>query len=178
MIELVPNVQPINCKIYPLSTEEQKQLDKFLTENLQSGRIRPLKSPMAFPFFFVKKKDGRLRLVQDYQKLNERTIKNCYHLPLIQELMDKLKNAEYFTKPNIWWGYNNVWIREGDEWKAAFRTNPGLFELLVMFFRLTNYPATLQNMMNDLLRELVDRGKVIIYIDDIMIFTLTLEEHC
>jgi hypothetical protein len=101
MNELVPDAQPINCKIYLLSTEEQKQLDEFLKENLQSGRIRPLKSPMASPFFFVEEKDGRLRLVQDYQKLKEITIKIHYPLPLIQELVDKLKNAKYFTKLNI-----------------------------------------------------------------------------
>src|SRR3954462_784149 len=90
-IELVPGAQPIDFKIYPLSLEEQKQLDEFLKENLESGSIRPSKSPMASPFFFIKKKDGKLRLVQDYQKLDEMTIKNHYPLPLIQELVDKLK---------------------------------------------------------------------------------------
>src|SRR4051794_979127 len=94
MIKLVPNVQPINCKIYPPNPNEQKQLDKFLKENLQSGRIRPSKSPMASPFFFVKKKDGTLTPVQDYQKLNEIMIKNCYPLPFIQDLVDKFKNAK------------------------------------------------------------------------------------
>src|SRR3954463_16530594 len=177
MIKLVPGTQPIDCKIYPLSSEEQKRLDKFLKENLESGRIRPSKSPMASPFFFVKKKDGKLRLVQDYWKLNEMTIKNRYPLPLIQELVDKLKGAKYFTKLDIRWGHNNVRIKEGDEWKATFRTNRGLFEPLVMFFGLTNSPATFQNMMNDLLRDLVDKGKVIVYIDDIMIFTVGIEEH-
>src|SRR3954453_22726762 len=132
---------------------------------------------MASPFFFVKKKDGKLRPVQDYRKLNEMTIKNRYPLPLIQELVDKLKGAKYFMKLDIRWGYNNVRIKEGDEWKAAFRTNRGLFEPLVMFFRLTKSPTTFQNMMNDLLRDLVDKGKVIVYIDDIMIFTVMIEEH-
>src|SRR3954471_20293836 len=112
MIELVLDSQPIDCKIYPLSLEEQKQLDEFLKENLESGRIRPSKSLMASPFFFVKKKDGKLRPVQDYWKLNEMMIKNCYPLPLIQELVDKLKGAKYFTKLDIRWGYNNVHIKE------------------------------------------------------------------
>src|SRR3954451_8819303 len=132
---------------------------------------------MASPFFFVKKKDGKLRPVQDYRKLNEMTIKNRYPLPLIQELVDKLKGAKYFTKLDIRWGYNNVRIKEGDEWKAAFRTNRGLFEPLVMFFGLTNSPATFQTMMNDLFRELIDQGVVIVYMDDILIHTTTLEEH-
>ena len=132
---------------------------------------------MASPFFFVKKKDGKLRPIQDYRKLNEMTIKNRYPLPLISELVNKLRGAKYFTKLDIRWGYNNVRIREGDEWKAAFRTNRGLFEPLVMFFSLTNSPATFQTMMNDILRELINEGKVIVYLDDILISTDNLEEH-
>ncbi|CDO72200.1 hypothetical protein BN946_scf184970.g52 [Trametes cinnabarina] len=176
-IELIPGAKLTDCKVYPLSPEEQKQLDEFLEENLRSGRIRPSKSPMASPFFFVKKKDGKLRPVQDYCKLNDITVKNRYPLPLVQDLINKLKRARYFTKLDIRWGYNNVRIRPGDEWKAAFRTNRGLFEPLVMFFGLTNSPATFQSMMNDLFRNLINRGVVIIYLDDILIFTRTLEEH-
>src|ERR1700720_1656308 len=81
---------------------------------------------MASPFFFVKKKDGKLRPTQDYRKLNEATIKNCYPLPLISELVDRLRGAKVFTKMDVRWGYNNICIKEGDEWKAAFRTNVGL----------------------------------------------------
>lgn len=176
-IELIPDASPVDCKVYPLSPEEQRQLDEFLEENLRSGRIRPSKSPMASPFFFVKKKDGTLRPVQDYRKLNSMTVKNRYPLPLIQELVDKLRGAQYFTKLDVRWGYNNVRIKEGDEWKAAFRTNRGLFEPLVMFFGLTNSPATFQTMMNDLFRDLISQGKVVVYLDDILIFSKTLEEH-
>ncbi len=90
-IELIPNTNTnLDCKVYSLNHTEQEELNKFLNENLSSGRICPSKSPMASPFFFVKKKDGKLRPVQDYRKLNEMTIKNCYPLPLISELMDKL----------------------------------------------------------------------------------------
>jgi hypothetical protein len=176
-IELKPGSKAVDCKIYPLSSEENKKLDEFLDENLKSGRIQSSKSPMASAFFFVKKKDGSLRPVQDYRKLNEMTIKNRYPLPLISELIDKLKKAKYFTKLDIRWGYNNVRIKEGDEWKAAFRTNRGLFEPLVMFFGLTNSPAMFQNMMNDILKELIDEGKVLVYLDDILIFTKDLDEH-
>lgn len=176
-IELKPDSKAVDCKIYPLSQTEQGELTKFLEENLKSGRIRPSKSPMASAFFFIKKKDGSLRPVQDYRKLNEMTIKNRYPLPLISELVNKLRGAKVFTKLDIRWGYNNIRIKEGDEWKAAFRTNRGLFEPLVMFFGLTNSPATFQTMMNDILRELINEGKVIVYLDDILIFTDTLEEH-
>ena len=106
----------MNCKIYALTLEEQKALDDFLEENLRTGRIRPSISPMASPFFFVKKKDGKLRPVQDYRKLNEFTVKNHYPLPLIQELIDKLKGAKIFTEMDVRWGYNNVGMKEGDEW--------------------------------------------------------------
>src|SRR5271170_2776876 len=132
---------------------------------------------MASPFFFVNKKDGKLRPCQDYRKLNEGTIKNAYPLPLIQELIDRLKGAKYFTKLDVRWGYNNIRIKEGDEWKAAFRTNRGLFEPLVMYFGLTNSPATFQTMMNEIFHDLIIQGVVCVYMDDILIFTKTQEEH-
>ena len=176
-IELVPDAKPVNCKVYPVSPAEQKPLDEFIAENLRSGRIRPSKSPMASPVFFVKKKDGSLRFVQDYRALNNMTVKNRYPLPLINDLVNKLKGARYFTKLDVRWGFNNVRIREGDEWKAAFRTNRGLFEPLVMFFGLTNSPATFQTMMNDILHDLIMEGVVSVYLDDILIYTKTREEH-
>ncbi len=96
---------------------------------------------------------------------------------LIQELINKLKGAKCFTKMNVQWGYNNIWINEGDEWKAVFRTNQGLFEPSVMFFGLTNLPATFQLFINHILKELIDEEHVIVYLDNILIFTNTLEEH-
>src|SRR5258705_4029711 len=132
---------------------------------------------MASPFFFIKKMSGELRPVQDYRRLNELTIKNSYPLPLISDLIDKLKGARVFTKLDIRWGYNNVRIKEGDEWKAAFTTNRGLFEPLVMFFGLTNSPATFQTMMNHLFRDQIARGCVVVYMDDILIFSSTMEDH-
>ncbi len=132
---------------------------------------------MASPFFFVKKKDGKLRPVQDYRKLNEMTIKNHYPLPLISELMDKLRGAKYFAELNIQWGYNNVHIKSGDKWKAAFRTNRGLFEPMVMFFRLTNSPATFQWMMNDIFKDPIASGSVTVYLDDILIMSKTKEDN-
>ena len=176
-IELVPGAQPKGCKVYPISVTEQSELDCFLTENLETGRIRQSKSPMASPVFFIKKKDGSLRLVQDYRMLNDMTVKNKYPLPLISELVNQLRGAKYFTKLDVRWGFNNVRIQEGDEWKAAFRTNRGLFEPLVMFFGLTNSPATFQTMMNDIFTDMISEGVVVVYLDDILIFTKDLEEH-
>lgn len=93
------------------------------------------------------------------------------------ELIDKLKGAKYFTKLDVRWGYNNVRIKEGDEHKAAFVTNRGLFEPTVMFFGLTNSPATFQNMMNNIFADFIAEGKVTVYLDDILIFSANLEEH-
>jgi len=132
---------------------------------------------MAAPVFFIKKKDGSLRLVQDYRALNSMTVKNKYPLPLISKLVSQLRGARYFTKLDVRWGFNNVHIKPGDEWKAAFRTNQGLFEPLVMFFGMTNSPATFQTMMNDIFRDLIAEGIMVVYLDDILIFTRTEEEH-
>ncbi|KAG5721938.1 hypothetical protein E4T56_gene18402 [Termitomyces sp. T112] len=134
---------------------EQDKLNAFLQENLDSGHIHPSKSLMASPVFFIKKKDGLLQLVQNYWILNAMTVKNCYPLPLISELINNLWGVQYFTKLDVWWGYNNMHIQEGDKWKAAFQTNQSRFEPLVIFFRLTNSPATFQTMMNDIFWDLI-----------------------
>jgi len=132
---------------------------------------------MAAPVFFIKKKDGSLWLVQDYRALNSMTVKNKYSLPLISELVSQLRGARYFTKLDVCWGFNNVRIKPGDEWKAAFWTNRGLFEPLVMFFGMTNSLATFQTMMNDIFRDLIAEGIMVVYLDDILIFTRMEEEH-
>jgi len=119
-IELVPGLEPKLSKVYPLSLIEQKELDSFLEENLCTGWIRPFKSPMAAPVFFIKKKDGSLQLVQDYCALNSMTVKNKYLLPLISELVFQLCGARYFTKLDVHWDFNNVCIKPRNEWKAAF----------------------------------------------------------
>src|ERR1700723_4332375 len=132
---------------------------------------------MASPFFLVKKKNGKLRPMQAYCKLNEATIKNHYPLPLISKLVDRLSSAKVFTKMDVQWGYNNIRIKEGDEWKAAFRTNVGLFEPTVMFFGLTNSPATFQNFMNHIFKDLIHQGVVSVYMDDILVHTTTHSQH-
>ncbi|GBE77937.1 hypothetical protein SCP_0108190 [Sparassis crispa] len=176
-IDLKPDFIPRDCKVYPLSLKEQGAMDDFLEENLRKGYIRPSKSPMASPFFFVGKKDGALRPCQDYRYLNEGTVKNAYPLPLISDLMDQFKGASIFTKMDLRSGYNNVRIKDGDQWKGAFKTNRGLFEPMVMFFGLCNSPATFQMMMNTLFKDMIDEGWIVIYMDDILIFSNDLEEH-
>ena len=109
-IELVPDAKPANCKVYLISLLEQRELDAFIEEGLSTGRIWLSKSLMASPVFFVKKKDGALRFVQDYRALNAMTVKNRYPLPLINDLINRLKGARFFTKLDVCWGFNNVRI--------------------------------------------------------------------
>jgi hypothetical protein len=168
---------PKPAKLYPLSPLEKQSLDEWLDEELRKGYIRKSKSPLAAPVFFVKKKDGKLRLVQDYRKLNAVTIKNRYPIPRITDLIDSLSQAKIFTKIDLRWGYNNVRIKQGDEWKTAFITHRGLFEANVMYFGSSNAPATFQAMMNEILVDLILEGKVMVYLDDILIFTEDIEEN-
>lgn len=137
--------------LYTMTLRESAELKQWIDKELASGKIHPSKSSIASPVMFVKKKDGSLRLVVDYQKLNTATKKNSYPLPRQEDLMAKLQGAKFFTKSDLQWGYNNVRIKEGDEWETAFRTKFGLFETLVMPFGLTNAPAVFQHFMNDLL---------------------------
>ncbi len=183
-IELKPGTPDvIDCKIYPLTQTEDQALVTFLNEQLKKGYIRPSKSPYASPFFFIKKKDGKLHPVQDYHKLNEHTIRNRYPLPFIPDLISQVQDAHIFTKFDVRWGYNNIRIKVGDEEKGAFKTKYGLFEPLVMFFGLTNSPSTFQTMMNHIFRDLhvkhLQSGtRIIVYMDDILIATSsTLEAH-
>ncbi|THH05058.1 hypothetical protein EW145_g5082 [Phellinidium pouzarii] len=149
-IDLKPDFVPHDYKLYSMTPKEEVALDEFLTKNLCKGYICPSKSPMASPFFFVDKKDNTLRPCQDYHALNEGTIKNAYPLPLISDLMDKLRGAKYFTKLDLWSGYNNIHIKEGDQYKTAFKTIHGLFKPTVMLLGLCNSPATFQMFMNDI----------------------------
>ena len=144
---------------------------------MQKGYIRPSKSPQTVPVFFVEKKVGKKQMVQDYQYLNEWTIKNNYPLLLISDVLENIGTKKVFTKMDLRWGYNNVRIKEGDEWKAAFTTPEGSFEPMVMFFGLTNSPAIFQAMMNKLLRNLINTGKIAAFINDVIVGTETEEGH-
>jgi len=125
----------------------------------------------------VSKKDGGKRMVMDYRRLNKQTIKNNYPLPLITDLVDSMGNKRVFTKMDLRWSYNNVRIKEGDEWKAAFTTHVGSYKPVVMFFRMTNSPVTFQGMMNEILRDMINEGKVAAFVDDVLIGTETEEGH-
>ena len=175
-IPLHPNTQPPFGPIYSLSEPELKALKDYIKENLEKGFIRSSSSPAGAPILFVKKKDGSLRLCVDYRGLNNVTIKNRYPLPLINELIDRLHKAKYFTKIDLRGAYNLVRIASGEEWKTAFRTRYGHYEYLVMPFGLSNAPASFQHLINDVLSDYLDTF-VVAYLDDILIFSDSLDEH-
>ena len=163
-------------KIYLLSPDKQKATDDFIEENLKTRKIRPSTSPQASPFFYIGKKDAGLQPCQDYRYINEHTIKDVYPLPLISDLINKVKDAQLFTKFDIWSRYNNIRIKEGDQWKAAFITSKVLFEPTIMFFGLSNSPATFQRFMNNSFRDMIAEGWLIIYMDNMLLTSTNKEE--
>jgi len=169
-IDLKPGAEPPWGPIHPMSTYQLDTLDKYLKEMLKQGKIVQSQSPAGAPILFVPKPDGKLRLCVDYRNLNKLTILNKYPLPLMGELKDQVAGAKIFNKLDLKDGYHLLRIREGDEWKTAFRTRYGHFEYKVMPFGLVNAAATFQAMMNKIQREFLEH-KVVVYLDDILIYS-------
>jgi len=176
-IELKEGFVPRKGKVYSLSRDEREEVQTFVEDQLRKGYIRPSKSPQMLPVHFVAKKDGKRRMVQDYRHINKGTIKNTYPLPLILDILDGVGTRKVFTKLDLCWGYNNVRIKEGNEWKAAFTMHIGSYEPTVMYFGLTNSLTTFQMMMNNLFRDMVNQGTMAIFINDIIVATDTEEGH-
>ncbi|WVZ70841.1 hypothetical protein U9M48_019477 [Paspalum notatum var. saurae] len=165
LIELLPGTAPIAKRQY-----------RVAPKNKRKGFIRPSSSPWAFPVLFVDKKDGSRRMCVDYRALNDVTIKNKYPLPRIDDLFDQLQGACVFSKIDLRSGYHQMKIRPSDIPKTAFITRFGLYEYTVMSFGLTNAPAYFMNLMNKVFIEYLDKF-VVVFIDDILIYSKTEEEH-
>jgi len=162
--------------VYRLTPPEKVTLHEYITDGLKRGTLRRSEAADTCSFFFIDKKDGKLQPVQDYRPLNAITKKNAAPIPLIPELVDKLLGARFFTKLDVRWGYNNIHIHKGNEYKTAFKTPMGIFESLVMTFGLCNAPATFQTFMDTELTDLIDTGHIVVYLDDILIFAHTITE--
>lgn len=175
-IELLEGKTPGFVPIYKLSEKELGVLKKYIEEMLAKGFIRKSKSPAGYPILFAPKKDGSLRPCVDYRKLNDMTKKNRYPLPNIQELRDRLAGAKIFTALDLRGAYNLIRMKEGEEWKTAFRTRYGHYEYLVMPFGLTNAPATCQELVNSALNDCLDQY-VIAYLDDILVYSDDVTKH-
>src|SRR6185503_10318846 len=176
VIELQPGTAPISRRLYRMTPSELAELKIQLQELLDKGFIRPSTSPWGCPALFVKKKDHGLRLCVDYRPLNAVTIKNKYPLPRIDILFDQLAGAKFFSKIDLRSGYHQIKIRPSDIPKIAFSTRYGLYEYLVMSFGLTNAPAYFMYLMNSVFMPELDKF-VVVFIDDILIYSKTEEEH-
>jgi hypothetical protein len=167
----------LNCKIYPTTPVEKVALKEWINEMEGKKYIRrcdPNKAYIMSSFFFINKKDGKRRPVQDYRPVNKMTERDYYPLRLILAVIAEVGEASIFTKFDIRWGYNNIRIKDGDQHKAAFKTEFGLFEPMVMFFGLTNSPATFQRMMDTIFAPLKAKHALLgtsiqVYMDDILI---------
>ena len=175
-IDLVPGSTPPSKQPYKMSPKELDELKKIIDDLLLHGFIKPAASPFGAPVLFVKKKDGTMRMCVDYRALNKITIANRYPLPRIDELFDRLQGAKYFSKIDLRSGYHQVRIADNDIDKTTFNTRYGSYSFKVLSFGLCNAPATFMNLMNSIMHEYLDKF-VIVFLDDILIYSKTLEEH-
>lgn len=175
-IQLLPGVSPVNVRPYKYSPAQKDEIEKQIAKMLSNGIIKPSQSPYASPVLLVKKKDGTWRFCVDYRHLNAQTVKNKHPMPIVDELIDELAGAKWFSKLDFRAGYHQICIDPADTHKTAFKTHHGLYEFLVMAFGLTNAPATFQSVMNLIFAALLRKG-VIVFMDDILIYSATLDQH-
>ena len=174
-IDLIPRSSPPNRAPYRVSYAQQEEILTQVNELLEKGMIRPSSSPFCSPILLVQKKDGSYHMCIDYRALNKNTIKNCFPIPCIEDIFDRLQGSSYFSRIDLKSGYHQIRIVPEDIHKTAFQTQFGLYEYVVMPFGLTNAPATFNRLMERIFQK--HRAYTGVFFDDIIIHSNTLEEH-